>query len=102
MPALVPRDRLERANGWLFGGAMVGQQMVAGPLGGFLFAVAAALPFVANAATFVVSAAVLSVLTGSFRAPPADRAGAEVGARTRCSTGCAGWRTNGCCAPWRC
>jgi MFS family permease len=71
VPALVPRDRLERANGWLFGGAMVGQQMVAGPLGGFLFAVAAALPFVANAATFVVSAAVLSVLTGSFRAPPA-------------------------------
>jgi len=71
VPALVPRDRLERANGWLFGGAMVGQQMVAGPLGGFLFAVAAALPFVANAATFVVSAVVLSVLTGSFRAPPA-------------------------------
>lgn len=71
VPALVPRDRLERANGWLFGGAMVGQQMVAGPLGGWLFAVAAAAPFLANAATFVLSAVVLSLLPGSFRAAPA-------------------------------
>lgn len=71
VPALVPRDRLERANGWLFGGAMVGQQMVAGPLGGWLFAVAAAAPFMANAATFVLSAVVLSLLPGSFRAAPA-------------------------------
>jgi MFS family permease len=71
VPALVPRERLERANGWLFGGATVGQQMLAGPLGGWLFALAAAAPFVANAATFFVSAAVLSLLTGSFRAAPA-------------------------------
>jgi MFS family permease len=71
LPALVPRNRLERANGWLFGGTMVAQQMVAGPLGGLLFAVAAALPFVANAATFVASAAVLTLLAGSFRATPA-------------------------------
>ena len=71
VPALVPRDRLERANGWLFGGAMVGQQMVAGPLGGWLFALAAAAPFMANAATFLLSAVVLSLLTGSFRASPA-------------------------------
>jgi MFS family permease len=71
VPVLVPRDRLERANGWLFGGAMVGQQMVAGPLGGWLFALAAAAPFIANAATFLVSAAVLSLLAGSYRATPA-------------------------------
>jgi MFS family permease len=71
VPALVPRDRLERANGWLFGGAMVGQQMVAGPLGGWLFALAAAAPFLANAATFLLSAVVLSLLTGSFRTSPA-------------------------------
>ena len=74
LPAVVPRERLERANGWLFGGAMIGQQMVAGPLGGFLFALAAAAPFLANAATFVSSAAVLSLLAGSYRATPVAEA----------------------------
>jgi MFS family permease len=78
VPALVPRDRLERANGWLFGGAMVGQQMMAGPLGGWLFALAAAAPFMANAATFVLSAAVLSLLAGSYRAAPASAAAGAV------------------------
>ena len=68
LPALVPRARLERANGLLYGGATVAQQMVAGPLGGLLFAVAAALPFVANAATFAVSAVVLTLVAGSYRA----------------------------------
>jgi predicted MFS family arabinose efflux permease len=45
----------------------VSQQMVAGPLGGLLFAVAAALPFVANAAAFAVSAVVLTLVAGSYR-----------------------------------
>jgi MFS family permease len=76
VPALVPRDRLERANGWLFGGTMVAQQMLAGPLGGWLFAIAAALPFLANAATFLLGAAVLALLRGSFRAAPAVPAAA--------------------------
>lgn len=49
IPAVVPRARLERANGWLIGGTLLMQQMVAGPLGGFLFAVAASVPFFANA-----------------------------------------------------
>jgi MFS family permease len=80
VPALVPRDRLERANGWLFGGTMVAQQMLAGPLGGWLFAIAAALPFLANAATFLLGAAVLALLRGSFRAAPAVPAAA--GARS--------------------
>lgn len=71
LPALVPRERLERANGLLYGGATVAQQMVAGPLGGLLFAVAAALPFVANAAAFAVSAVVLTLVAGSYRAGPA-------------------------------
>jgi predicted MFS family arabinose efflux permease len=76
VPVLVPRDRLERANGWLFGGTMVAQQMLAGPLGGWLFAIAAALPFLANAATFLLGAAVLALLRGSFRAAPAVPAAA--------------------------
>jgi MFS family permease len=72
LPALVPRALLERANGRLFGGATVMQQMLAGPLGGGLFALAAVLPFVANAATFAVSAAVLALVTGSYRVAAGD------------------------------
>jgi MFS family permease len=80
LPAVVPTALLERANGRLFGGTMLMQQMVAGPLGGFLFAVAAGLPFAANAGTYAVSALLLAMIGGSFRAradgdpvPPAQR-----------------------------
>ena len=71
LPALVPRESLERANGLLFGGATVAQQMVAGPLGGWLFVVGAALPFVADAGLLALGAATLALLAGSYRAGPA-------------------------------
>jgi predicted MFS family arabinose efflux permease len=64
----VARPRLERANGLLFGGAMVAQQMVAGPLGGWLFVVAAALPFGADAALLALGAGVLALVPGAYRA----------------------------------
>jgi MFS family permease len=71
IPAVVPRDELERANGWLFGGAMLMNPMVAGPLGGFLFLVAASLPFFVNAGTYAASAILVALIGGSFRAGPA-------------------------------
>jgi MFS family permease len=70
LPALVPRARLERANGLLFGGATVAQQMVAGPLGGWMFVVAAALPFGADAALLALGAGVLVLVPGTYRAAP--------------------------------
>ncbi len=75
IPAVVPRDKLERANGLLFGGTMLMQGLLAGPLGGVLFAVAAALPFVVNAATYAASAALLGLVAGTYRiqAQPAKR-----------------------------
>ena len=42
-PSVVERADLERANGWLVGGTTVMQGLLAGPLGGFLFVLAAAL-----------------------------------------------------------
>jgi MFS family permease len=48
IPSVVPRARLERANGWLAGGITLMQGMLAGPLAGFLFAVAASIPFFVN------------------------------------------------------
>ncbi|WP_089154095.1 MFS transporter [Micromonospora sp. NBS 11-29] len=68
LPAVVPRDRLERANGWLNGGTQVTQNMVAGPLGGFLFVLAAAAPFALNAGTYALSAVLVGLLAGTYRA----------------------------------
>ncbi|MEV4615560.1 MFS transporter [Kitasatospora sp. NPDC049258] len=70
LPAVVPRERLERANGLLFGGTTLMQQMVAGPLGGFLFVLAAGLPFLANAATYAASAVLIGLVGGVYRAVP--------------------------------
>jgi MFS family permease len=70
VPAVVPMARLERANGWLIGGAMLTQGMLAGPLGGFLFVVAASIPFFVNAGTFAVSAVLIGLVTGSYHAAP--------------------------------
>jgi MFS family permease len=76
VPRLVPTRLLERANGRLLAGELVGNEFV-GPLaGGVLFAAGAALPFVVNGATAAlavllvlsVPAALLSAL-GSAGAP---------------------------------
>lgn len=67
LPAVVPSARLERANGWLAGGDTLMQNLVAGPLGGFLFGVAAALPFLVNAGTYAASAILIGWITGTYR-----------------------------------
>ena len=68
VPAVVPRDRLERANGWLFGGMTFARFMVAGPIGGFLFIVAASIPFFADAGTYAASAILVGLVAGTYRA----------------------------------
>ena len=75
--ALVPTDLLERANGRFMASRTVARDMVAGPLGGFLFVVAPAAPFAADAVTFALAATLLMVLTGRFRVArkPAEPAG---------------------------
>ena len=67
IPSVMPTARLERANGWLAGGDTVAQQMLAGPLGGFLFLIAAGLPFLANAGTFAASALLIALIAGRYR-----------------------------------
>ena len=69
---VVATDLLERANGRFMAARTVARDMVAGPLGGFLFVVAPAVPFAADAATFVVAAILLMFLRGRFRAPEQD------------------------------
>ncbi|MFD6610717.1 MFS transporter [Micromonospora chalcea] len=73
LPAVVPRSMLERANGWLGGGTQVMQNMIAGPVGGFLFVLAASLPFALNAGTYALSAVLVGLLAGTYRAGPAPQ-----------------------------
>jgi MFS family permease len=65
---VVPRPLLERANGWLIGGVTLMEEMIAGPLGGFLFVVAASVPFFVNTGTYAASAVLVGLVSGTYRA----------------------------------
>jgi MFS family permease len=69
LPALVPADTLERANGTQQIALTAGETFVGPPVGSVLFGVAAALPFGLDALSFAGSAALLASLprTGSPR-----------------------------------
>lgn len=54
-PRLVPRERLERANGRLFATQSVINTFVGPPLGAFLFAAGASLAFFASAGVFALA-----------------------------------------------
>ncbi|MFI7540104.1 MFS transporter [Actinoplanes sp. NPDC049599] len=60
VPALVPPDRLPTANAWLGATFTVLHQFAAKPLGAWLFVVAAAAPFGANALSYAASAALIA------------------------------------------
>ncbi len=81
VPAVVPRASLERANGWLVAGTTVMQQMIAGPLGGFLFVVSACVPFFVNAGTYAASAVLVGLVAGTYRASRASAGSADEPAR---------------------
>lgn len=73
LPAVVDREKLEKANGRLFGGQLVANEFAGPPLGGILFAVAAAAPFLLDAGTFAAAAALVLAMRGSFRPGRAER-----------------------------
>ena len=84
LPGVVRREQLERANGRLFGAQIVTNQFAGPPLGGFLFAIAAAAPFLLDAGTFAAAAALVLVMRGSYRprkekGAPATTLVAEIG-----------------------
>ncbi len=75
VPALVARDRLERANGRLQAGEVVTGQFAGQALGGVLFAVALAVPFAVDCATFLVSGLLIA---GIHPRPPRPDPGSPV------------------------
>lgn len=68
LPAIVPRTQLPRANARLAGTTNVLNIFAGPPLGGFLFAIAATVPFLMSAGTYAAAAVFFMLLRGSFRA----------------------------------
>ncbi|MCU0306505.1 MAG: MFS transporter [Thermoleophilia bacterium] len=83
IPALTGGRDLERANARLYAGEILTNRFLGGPVGGLLFAAAAALPFAVDAATFLASAALLAGIAGTYRperaAGPPTTLRAEIG-----------------------
>ncbi len=75
LPALVPADQFERANGLRYSAEITGNTFAGAPLGSVLFAVAVWLPFGTDAASFVVAAVLAVSLRGSFRSATPPEAG---------------------------
>lgn len=83
LPAIVARDRLERANGTIIGAQMVIGDFVARPLSGAIIGVALSLPFAIDALTAAVSAALVAMIPGTFRAGSPEAGDAPARPRMR-------------------
>ena len=66
-PAVVPREALDKANGRIYAVKLVGNYFAGPPLGGLLFAAAAAAPFLVDAGSFAAAAALVVTVRGQFR-----------------------------------
>jgi MFS family permease len=85
LPAIVERPRLQWANGRLITAEVVAFEFAGPALGGVLFAVAAALPFAVDAATFLASAVLLLLVARGLAGtanPPAGAVRAPLSIRT--------------------
>lgn len=80
--SLVPRDRLERANGHLRTGALVVQEFGGRPVGGLLISLGLFAPFVLNTAALLVSVLALLRVRGVDRAGHAPDGGTDGADRT--------------------
>lgn len=70
LPAMVPHDRLEAANGRLWAVELTANALLGPAIGAFLVAVAVALPFAGNAFAYACAALLVAGIAGSFRPQP--------------------------------
>lgn len=77
LPAVVPAARLGDANARLMATFTIGNQILAKPLGAWLFVIGAAAPFGLEAVSFVVAAALVATMRGAG-ARTVPRAGVSV------------------------
>ena len=67
LPSVVAKRDLGIANARMQGAFLLTNQLVAPPIGAFLFAAGMALPFAANAAAFALGALMIARIAGSMR-----------------------------------
>lgn len=79
VPSLVDREELETANGRVVAAEIVGNEFAGPSLGGALFAVAVAAPFVVNGGLAAGAVAFLFVIHGTFRPARARGGGSMTG-----------------------
>ena len=70
LPAMVPHERLEAANGRLWSVELAANALLGPALGAFLVALAVALPFAGNALAYATAALLVAGIAGSFRPQP--------------------------------
>ncbi len=69
MPALVPQEALERANGRLWSVELVGNALLGPAIGAVLVGATVALPFAVNAGLYGLAVLLVAGVAGTFRAP---------------------------------
>ena len=74
VPRLVQPDRLDQANARLIAGQIVGNELAGPAAGGWLFGLAAVLPFAVNAGTLGIAVLLLLTLPGVFGPPQREQA----------------------------
>jgi MFS family permease len=77
VPMIVPDPLLERANSRLYLSLTIANELSGPAVGAWLFAAANSAPFFVDAASFVVAAAIVAGIHGSFRAEPHSPAVAD-------------------------
>ena len=70
VPQLVGAADLDRANGRVIAGQIVGYELAGPATGGWLFGLAAVLPFAANTGALGIAVLLLLTLPGVFKPPP--------------------------------
>jgi MFS family permease len=72
VPMLVDDSGIERANSWIFSTQTVMSTLLGAPIGGALYVLGRAVPLVTDAASFALSAVLVAMVSGSFRARSAE------------------------------
>ncbi len=70
VPMVVPDSMLERANSRLYLSLTIANELSGPAVGAWLFAAAAAAPFIVDAGSFVFAASMVLTIRGSFRPDP--------------------------------
>jgi MFS family permease len=73
VPALVEEAQLDHANGRVIAAELLANELAGPPIGGFLFTIAHAVPFVSDAASFGASGLLLATLGGDFKVSHGER-----------------------------